>query len=179
MPPTGMSGLAEKAAPPGTEEGKRVKPLPEKVDHRAIEQRGAERRETTIRTLLGALYKPRRRGGRRTEDRINSYVDWYGHKPLAASTLIILLCAIDAFVTLILLGHGAVELNVFMGWLIEEDIQVFAIVKMLMTGLALIVLVMHFNFKVYRYVSVRYLMYALVPAYSILIAHELNMLAQV
>lgn len=156
-----------------------MKPLSEKVDDRAIEQRTADRRETTIHTLLGALFKQRRRGGRRTEDGVNSYVDWYDHKPLAATLLIILLCSIDAFLTLILLSHGAVELNIFMDWLIKEDIQIFAIVKMLMTGLALIVLVMHFNFKVYRYVSVRYLMYALVPAYSLLIAHELNMLAQV
>jgi hypothetical protein len=43
--------------------------------------------------------------------------------------------------------------------------------------LALIVLVMHFNFRIYRFIAVRYLIYALVPMYSLLIAHEINMLA--
>jgi hypothetical protein len=38
---------------------------------------------------------------------------------------------------------------------------------------------MHFNFRIYKFVAVRYLMYALVPLYSLLILHEINMLAQI
>ena len=156
-----------------------MEPLTEKADDRAVEHRDTERRKTSFNTLLGALFKQRRRTSRRDGDMVNNYIDWYDHWPLVATVLIILLCLIDAFLTLILLNHGAIELNVLMDWLIKEDIQTFALVKMFVTGLALVVLVMHFNFRVYRYVSVRYLMYALVPAYSILIAHELSMLAQI
>ena len=38
---------------------------------------------------------------------------------------------------------------------------------------------MHINFRIYRIVSVRYLMYALIPAYSLLIAHEIKLLASI
>ena len=47
---------------------------------------------------------------------------------------------------------------------------------MSITGVALVVLVLHLNFTIYRIIAVRYLMYALVPLYSLLIAHELQML---
>jgi len=44
------------------------------------------------------------------------------------------------------------------------------------TGLALIVLVLHFNFHLYRVLPVRYLMYALMSLYAFLIAHEIILL---
>ena len=50
---------------------------------------------------------------------------------------------------------------------------------MSMTGVALVVLVMHFNFRIYKYIAVRYLIYALVPLYSLLIFYELTMLANI
>jgi hypothetical protein len=78
-----------------------------------------------------------------------------------------------------LLSKGAVELNVLMDVLIQKDIQLFAIVKMAGTGIALIVLVMHFNFRIYKVIAVRYLIYAFVPLYMLLIAHEINMLYQI
>ena len=65
-----------------------------------------------------------------------------------------------------------------MDWLIQKDVHTFAVVKMSMTGAALIVLVIHFNFRIYKYIAVRYLIYALVPLYSLLIFHELTMLAR-
>lgn len=153
-----------------------LKLITEKQDTRAIEQRQADRRLTSLQTLIGAIFHQRRRNMRRTEDQINSYTDWYGHWPLAATFTIILLCFADAFLTIVLLSKGAVELNVLMDWLIQHDVYTFAVVKMSITGVALVVLVLHLNFTIYRIIAVRYLMYALVPLYSLLIAHELQML---
>jgi hypothetical protein len=143
------------------------------------DQRGEDRRNPSLKTLLGALRHQRRRESRRENDHLDSYTDWYGHGPFAATLIIILLCFADAFLTIVLLSKGAVELNGLMDWLIQKDVHTFAVVKMTMTGLALIVLVMHFNFRVYRVVAVRYLLYALVPLYSLLIFHELTMLANI
>jgi hypothetical protein len=50
---------------------------------------------------------------------------------------------------------------------------------MSITGAAMVILVLHFNFRVYKYVAVRYIIYALVPLYSLLIYHELSMLATI
>ena len=154
-----------------------VKPDTEQADTRAIEQREDERRRTSVKTLIGAIWHQRRRNHRRDNDHVNRYIDWYGHWPFAATVTITLLCFADAFLTIVLLSKGAVELNILMDWLIQHDVHTFAVVKMAVTGTALVVLVMHFNFRIYRFIAVRYLIYALVPLYSLLIAHEINMLA--
>jgi hypothetical protein len=144
----------------------------------AIERRYQDRRRFSLQALFGALFTLRRRRSRRKDDRLNNYTDWYEPWPLVASVVIILLSSLDAFLTLILLNHGAVELNVLMEWLIIMDIRTFAAVKIAVTGLALVILVLHFNFHIYRVVPVRYLMYALMPIYAFLIAHEINLLGE-
>lgn len=156
-----------------------MKLIPRAVDDRAIEHRRNDRRLFSMRTLYGALFLNRRRTSRRDEDLLNSYIDWYGPWPLVATVMITVMSCLDAFFTLILIGNGAVEMNIFMDWLIQKDIQTFAVVKVAVTSVALVVLVMHFNFRIYRVIAVRYLMYALVPIYMALIAHEINLLKQV
>lgn len=143
------------------------------------DQRVIDRRTTSWVTLHGALFKVRRKHFRRKQDQINNYLDWHGCKSLIATLLIILLCFADAFLTTVLLGKGAVEVNILMDWLIQKDIRLFTVVKMAVTGVALLILVMHFNFKIYKYIQVRYLIYVLIPLYVILIIHELNMLATI
>jgi len=152
---------------------------PETTNEQSTDQRLHDRRQPSLKTVLGSLRYYRRRHLRRDDDQLNSYIDWYGHWPFAATVIIILLCFADAFLTIVLLSKGAVELNGLMDWLIQKDTHIFTVVKMSMTGAALIVLVMHFNFRIYKYVAVRYLIYALVPLYSLLIFHELTMLANI
>ena len=149
------------------------------INEQSSDLRQLERRRPSLKTLLGSLTHSRRRLSRREHDQLNSYTDWYGHWPFAATLSIILLCFADAFLTIVLLSKGAVELNTLMNWLIQKDAHLFALVKMSMTGAALIVLVLHYNFRIYKYIPVRYLIYALVPLYSLLIFHELTMLARI
>ena len=148
----------------------------EKITGELIQLRLSDRRTNSLATLYGALFKCRRHHARRQDDKFNTYLDWHGHFPMYATVLIFLLCFADAFLTTILLSKGAVEMNLLMDWLIQKDLQTFAIVKMAVTGVALLILVMHYNFLIYKYVAVRYIIYALVPLYGLLIVHELNML---
>lgn len=177
---TGFAGTVVK---PGffnpTQGNCHVKSGPETIEDRAIEQRDQDRRRPSLKTLWGSLLHHRRRQPRRENDHLDSYTDWYGHWPLAATFTIILLCFADAFLTMVLLSKGAVELNGLMNYLIQKDIQLFTVVKMTVTGAALIVLVLHFNFRVYKYIAVRYLIYGLVPIYSLLIFYELRLLANI
>ena len=152
---------------------------PGSTDEDLSDQRQLDRRQPSLKMLLGSLRHSRRRHSRREDDHLDSYTDWYGHWPFAATLIIILLCFADAFLTIVLLSKGAVELNGLMDWFIQKDTYMFTVVKMSMTGAALIVLVMHFNFRIYKYIAVRYLIYALVPLYSLLIFHELTMLANI
>jgi hypothetical protein len=150
-------------------------PIP---DGTTLERRHQDRRRFSLRSLFGALFTLRRRQSRRKDDQLNTYLDWYEPWPLVASVVIILLSSLDAFLTLILLNHGAVELNILMDWLIKMDIRTFAAVKLAITGLALVILVLHFNFQIYKVLPVRYLMYALMPLYAFLIAHEIILLGE-
>ncbi len=150
----------------------------EQTNDQPQEERGVDRRSHSLKTLHGALFKCRRRAARRDGEHVNSYVDWYGHWTLIATVSIIVLCCMDAFLTILLLSNGAVEMNVLMDWLIQKDIRSFAVVKISVTSLALIVLVLHLNFRVYKIFVVRYLIFAIVPMYVLLIAHELHMLSQ-
>jgi predicted exporter len=152
--------------------------LEESVRGTIENQRASERRSISWSTLHGALFKTRRRQSRRSGDRVNSYLDWHGQKAVVATLAIILLCFADAFLTTVLLGKGAVEVNVLMDWLIQKDIHIFTVVKMAVTGIALLILLAHFNFRIYKYIAVRYLVYGLIPVYVVLILHELNMLSQ-
>jgi len=145
-------------------------------DDTILERRRQDRRRFSLHLLFGALFTLRRRRPRRKDDHLNTYIDWYEPWPLVASVVIILLSSLDAFLTLVLLNHDAVELNILMDWLIKSDIRTFAAVKLAVTGLALIVLVLHSNFQLYRVLPVRYLMYALMPLYAVLIAHEIILL---
>ena len=84
----------------------------------------------------------------------------------------------DAVFTLTLLSRGAIEVNPFMAWLIETDIQLFAIIKMALTGVCLIFLVMHINFRIYRLLKVNHVLYACLPLYALLIAYEMVLLTK-
>ena len=147
--------------------------------YKKLTQRQLDRRQPSLKTLLGSLTHSRRRESRREGDLLDSYTDWYGHWPFAAALTIILLCFADAFLTIVLIGNGAIEINTMMDWFIQKDLLMFTVVKMLMTGTGLIILVMHFNFQIYKYIAVSYLIYGLVPLYSLLIFHELRMLATI
>jgi hypothetical protein len=151
----------------------------QEADELAVDLRLHDRRVPSLATLHGALFKSRRRHSRRLEDHFNNYIDWHGYKPLLATLIITLLCFADAFLTTILLGKGAVEANIIMDWLIQKDLHLFTIVKMAITGIGLLILVMHSNFVVYGLITVRHIIYALVPLYLLLIVHELNMLATI
>ena len=148
------------------------------TDEDAIERRRNDRRRLSFRSLYGALFILRRRHSRRKDDLLNKYVDWYEPWLLIAGVLIILLSCMDAFLTLILLSHGAVELNTLMDWLIKKDIRTFATAKIVLTGLAVFAMVIHFNFNLYKILPVRYLLYTLMSLYALLIAHEISLLSE-
>ena len=76
-------------------------------------------------SLVGRREKNRRLG----EDK-NYYVDRYEPKYLVLVISILLLCLMDALLTLVLLNHGGVELNPVMAVLIEKDATLFLTVKL-------------------------------------------------
>jgi hypothetical protein len=89
---------------------------------------------------------------------------------------VLLLSCADALMTLRLLERGASELNAIMRVLIESDTQLFAALKMALTGAGLLFLVIHHRFRVFRRFRVDQLLCAVLLLYLLLIGYELALL---
>jgi hypothetical protein len=121
-------------------------------------------------------FRPRRRVPRRDHPHAFQMVDWHDAHLLGAAILVVVLCAVDAFLTLVLLSKGAHEANPVMAQFVYSDPRTFTIVKMVITGSALMVLVFLARYRFMRAVPVSALLYGAVAIYVALIWYEVQML---
>lgn len=121
----------------------------------------------------------RRRSSRRSEDGVNSYRDWYEPRLLYFTIATALLSFLDATMTLNLLTLGAIELNTLMAHLINTDVQMFVNIKVALTLLTLVFLVIHSNFRLFRFVRVNRVIYYLFGGYLTLIVYEIGLLIRI
>jgi hypothetical protein len=138
-----------------------------------------ERRRPTLASYwLGAL-RPRRHAGRRREDRFYPVIDWHQPRLLVPALLIFFLCVADAFLTITLMHHGAIEANPVMAALLHLDIRSFAGVKLLVTALGTCVLVACARMHMFRRLPGEVFLYVMAAGYVALIVYELRMLGDV
>lgn len=119
---------------------------------------------------------------RRGEDRHRlNPVDRYGGDALFALLMVILILSItDAFLTLVLLERGAVEINPIMDYYIGVGARTFVIVKYLLTVLPLIILLFTKEFLSERYGIARLLPPSLIAAvFAGVVIWELHLLGQI
>ena len=100
-----------------------------------------DRRQFSWRTVVFAFCRSRRREQRRDTDPAPQFTDWHHPWLFFLSTGIMLLSSFDAFFTLRLLERGAKEINPVMLAAMGEGTSTFAISKMLLTGIGILVLV--------------------------------------
>jgi hypothetical protein len=134
---------------------------------------GPDRRRVTLRSFLRGGFTPRRRGGRRAGETV--LVDWHEPHLLFLALVILLLSVADAFLTLILLSHGATEANPVMAFVLERHPELFAAVKMLFTGMGVLVMVAVARARVFS-VRVATVLHWLLVAYAALIFYEWSLL---
>jgi len=85
---------------------------------------------------------------------------------------IVVLCLADAHNTLLLLGAGARELNLFMDQLIRQGSERFVALKLAVTALSLLVLVAYHRVALGDRLRVRHALYAVLAGYALLVAYE-------
>jgi hypothetical protein len=147
---------------------------------RGIERRsGYDRRRTGIKTFLRGGFTPRRRNGGRRQDDEALFIDWHEPHLLFLAVAILMLSVTDAFMTLVLLSAGAHEANPFMDLVLQERPQLFAAVKMALTGAGVLVLVACARATVFRVIRVSSVMHWCLFVYAGLIAYELWLLQQI
>ncbi|HLF09900.1 MAG TPA: DUF5658 family protein [Gammaproteobacteria bacterium] len=130
-----------------------------------------ERRRMTLRTFMQGGLTPRRRGGRRIGEH-EVLVDWHEPHLLFLAVTIVLLNVADAFLTVTLITVGAHEANPFLAYILNDFPQLFAVVKMSLTGVGVVVLVAMARAKVFRLIRVSTLMHWFLIGYAALIAYE-------
>jgi hypothetical protein len=137
---------------------------------------GSERRSTTLAAYWHGARNPRRRGGRRATDLRYAIVDWYSPRLLIPVFTILGLCVLDGMLTVMLMQHGAYEVNPFMALFLPQNLLWFAMVKLALTGAGLCVLVACSRMRLFRRVPGEFFVYAVLGIYMCLIAYELRML---
>jgi Domain of unknown function (DUF5658) len=137
----------------------------------AERRRGVDRRRLTLHSFFRGGIRPRRRNGRRTGEQ-HMPIDWHEPYLLFLSLTILLLSVADAFLTLTLLMGGAVEVNPLMAFILRDHPQLFALVKMALTGGGIVVLVAMARSRLFRIMRVGYVLQGFFVAYVALIAYE-------
>jgi hypothetical protein len=142
-------------------------------------RRSPDRRSRVWWSVLYGNFRPRRRSpSRRTQDGRYHAIDWHGAHLWAVSIGILTFCVVDAFLTMILISSGAIEINPLMAAVIGRNVTVFAVLKMAITGASVMLLVLLARYRFMRVVRVEILLYCVFAAYLVLMCHELNMLRQ-
>lgn len=140
------------------------------------ERRNAqERRRLTLRTFLQGSVTPRRRGGRR-EHEGDDVVDWHEPVLLFLALTILLLSIADAFLTLTLLTNGATEINPLLAYLLQNYPGYFAIFKVTLTSVGVVVLVAMARARVFRIVRVKTILQCILAGYLVLVTYEVWMM---
>jgi hypothetical protein len=109
-----------------------------------IERRsGRDRRKRSFYYLLRPFSSGRRRMLRRSSDRRRFFLfDYYNPKLFYAMVLVLLLSAVDAMLTLLLIDEGAQELNPVMAYFLTFGPNIFLMAKYLITSASVVIVVL-------------------------------------
>lgn len=122
--------------------------------------------------------KPGRRASERRSDWNKlDYVDCYPSHLMLCIISILMLSCLDAHLTLNILSRGGEELNWFMLAALNESVEKFVGVKLALTGLAVIMLVIHHNMQCIWRFRVRHMLYLTLVGYINLIGYEILLLS--
>ncbi len=117
------------------------------------------------------------RARREFEEVQGYYTDSYDKRTGLYIIAITLLSVFDAFLTLNILDRGGIEVNPFMSALLDYNSSIFVLTKMVITGIGLLVVLVHINFQLFKVFSVKKLLVTILGGYSLLIGYELILLS--
>ena len=137
---------------------------------------GVERRSYTLAAYVVGGINPRRFKPRRTADRDYPIIDWHAPRVLAAVLGILALCIADGVLTVLLLSQGAIELNPVMALFLPDRLAAFAAAKLILTAGGVSVLVACSQMRLLRVLPGEILLYAVLLAYTLLVAYEWRLL---
>lgn len=139
-----------------------------------------DRRKLSIQSIWHSLFTGRRRIlQRQTCDTSGYIIDTHESWLLLLTLGALLLSISDAVLTLVLLHHGATEMNPFMAILIESNISLFFWVKFTITAVALVALLIFKNFTLFKYFNGYHFIALTFLVYVCLIRYEFILLERI
>jgi hypothetical protein len=135
-----------------------------------------DRRNFSWRTVRSGFLRSRRRDKRRDAEAEPLFTDWHHPWLFFLATGIMLMSAMDAFMTLQLLDRGAIEINPIMAAVIGKSALTFAVTKMLLTGFCVLALVYLAKARFLNRVRTGLVLTIFFGLYSILICYEFVLL---
>jgi hypothetical protein len=140
-------------------------------------RRGGDRRKRVLWSLVYGSFNPRRHGPRRTGDNALTAVDWHHPQWLAIGTLIVAFSGGDAFLTLVLIGQGAYEMNPLMAPLVGGSAVAFALTKVGLTAVGVLLLTQLARLRTFGRIPVGFILYSVLAIYGTLIFYEFRLLS--
>lgn len=131
-----------------------------------------DRRNFSWRTVCSGFLRSRRRDKRRDAETEPLFTDWHHPWLFFLATGIMLMSAMDAFMTLQLLDRGAIEINPIMAAVIGKSTLTFAVTKMLLTGFCVLALVYLAKARFLNRVRTGLVLTIFFGLYAILICYE-------
>jgi len=142
------------------------------------QRREPDRRKRVLWSLVYGSFHPRRRGPRREGEHLLAAVDWHHPQWLAIGILIVVLSCGDAFLTLMLMAHGAYEMNPLMAALIGGSVARFAYVKIGLTAVGVVLLTQLARLRTFGRIPVGLILYTVLALYGTLIFYEFQLLGR-
>ena len=135
-----------------------------------------ERRSKTFRALVTGGWYARRRNPRRAEESRLGHVDWHAPQWFAAALLVLLLSMADTLLTLVLVQHGAIEINPLMEPFVIGNTPGFAFLKLALTATAVTILVVLTRVPAFGRLLAGPVLIAAAFLYTVLLGYELWLL---
>jgi hypothetical protein len=131
-----------------------------------------DRRHSILRALWRSSFARRRRGPRRRNDQPLVMTDWMQPHRLATAMSILILCSVDALMTLALVSRGAVEINPLMEPLVHGSGHSFALWKLGLTSMGVLVLTISAQLRIFGGLAVGNVLNATLAGYFALVSYE-------
>jgi len=138
----------------------------------------ADRRDFSWRTVFFGFMRSRRHNSRRDDDGDVVFMDWHHPWLFFLSVGIMLLSCTDAFLTLLLIDRGMIEVNPIMAAVLGQGAATFAVSKVLMTGTSILILVFLAKFHFMNRLRTGLFLTLFFSLYCCLVCYEIvNLLA--
>lgn len=132
----------------------------------------SDRRELSWRTVLYGFVRSRRRSQRREIESEQRFTDWHHPWLFFLAVGIMVMSCLDAFMTLLLIDRGMVEINPVMASVMGHSIAIFAASKLLMTAVGILALVFLARAQFMNRIRTGIFLTAIFSLYACLICYE-------